>query len=282
MNAQTGSTVRDILVIVDRDEEHRATMVAADLAQRAGAHLTGLALSLEPFVPTYTIAAPIPTNFVVTAREQSIEAAKQSMSAFEAIGQQAGISFEARIGESVAGDGFTAVVRNAVLADLAVIGQDNPDRPEPLRDALIEALLFDAGISTLVVPYTGAKEFVPDVALVAWNGSAAAGRAVRAAMPLLSMAREVLVVIVDEGRGSPGEPGADIGAYLARHDLNVTVRTIDNDNGPGQTILAFAARSEANWVVMGAYGHSRLRELLLGGATRHILGNATLPVLMSH
>ncbi|MCP4380455.1 MAG: universal stress protein [Hyphomicrobiales bacterium] len=283
MNTQSGSTIRDVLVVVDNDKEQRTVMVAADLARRAGAHLTGVALAMEPFIPTYAIAAPVPTGFVVTAREQSIEAAKQALSGFEAVGQLAGVPVEARVDESVAGDGFTSIVRSAVLADLAVIGQDNPDRPEPLRDALIESLLFDAGVPTMIVPYTGAKEFVPDVAIVAWNASPAAGRAVRAALPLLAMAREVLVVMVEDGHPPPGEPGADIGAYLARHDLAVTVRTIENHpGGPGEAILGLAARSEADWVVMGGYGHSRLREFLLGGATRHILANATLPVLMSH
>ncbi|MCB1487075.1 MAG: universal stress protein, partial [Bauldia sp.] len=74
-----------------------------------------------------------------------------------------------------------------------------------------------------------------------------------------------------------------IGAYLARHDLNVTVRTIPNGaGGAGQALLSFAAAENADWMVMGAYGHSRLREFLLGGATRHALANATLPILMSH
>ncbi|SDB34525.1 universal stress protein [Bauldia litoralis] len=283
MSQTQGSTIRDILVVVDLGGERRATVVAADLARRTGAHLTGLSLVYDPTIPVYTFAAPIPTDFVVAAREQSETEAKAAMAAFEAIGQRAGIPIESRLGETLTGDGFLAVIRNAIFADIAVIGQDDPDRPEPSRDTLIEALLFQAGVPTLVVPFAGVSEFVPDKVVIGWNGSAAAGRAVRAAMPLLATAKEVLVAMVDEGREQVGEPGADIGAYLARHDLNVTVRTIgDMPNGAGQALLSFAADEEANWMVMGAYGHSRIREFLLGGATRHILANATLPILMSH
>ena len=276
-------SIRDILAIVDLDGERKAAVVAADLARRTGAHLTGLSLAFDPLIPVYSVAAPIPTDFITTAHEQAIADARAARDAFEAIGQRAGVSVESRTAESVAGDGFISVVRNLVLTDLAVIGQQNPDKPEPMREALIEAILFQAGLPTLLVPYAGVSEFVPDRVVVAWNGSAAAGRAVRAAMPMLAMAKHVLVAIVDEGHPPPGEPGADIGAYLARHDLDVTVRNIANmTGGVGSTLLTFAAEEGANWMVMGAYGHSRLLEFLLGGVTRHILGSATLPILMSH
>ena len=277
------ASIRDILTIVDLAGERRVAVVAADLARRTGAHLTGLSLAFDPLVPVYSVGAPIPTDFITTAHEQAVADAKAASEAFVAIGEKAGVGVEARTVESVAGDGFISVVRNLVLTDLAVVGQDNPDVPEPMRAALIEAILFQAGLPTLVVPYYGVTEFVSDRVVVAWNGSAAAGRAVRAAMPLLAMAKHVLVAMVDEGREPPGEPGADIGAYLARHDLDVTVRPIANmPNGTGATLLSFAAEEGANWMVMGAYGHSRLLEFLLGGVTRHVLSNATLPVLMSH
>ncbi len=283
MSQKQGSSVRDILVIVDLGGERRAAVVAADLARRTGAHLTGLSVIYDPMIPVYTFAAPIPTDFVVAARDQSVADAKAALAAFEAIGEQAGIPVESRTGESMSGDGFVTIVRNAIFADIAVVGQDDPDRPEPTRESVIEALLFQAGVPTLVVPFVGVREFVPDKVVVAWNGSPAAGRAVRAAMPLLATAKEVLVAMVDEGREHVGEPGAEIGAYLARHDLNVTVRTIGNmPNGAGQALLSFAADEKADWMVMGAYGHSRLREFLLGGVTRHSLANATLPILMSH
>ena len=185
--------------------------------------------------------------------------------------------------KSVAGDGYVSVVRNSALTDLAVVGQDDPDRIEPFRPAIIEALLFQAGVPTLLVPYSGPKDFSAKRAVVAWNGSASAARAVRAALPLLSATKNVVVAIVDEERRSDETPGADVGAYLARHDLDVTIRVIAGaSNGAGNALLSFAAEEGADWMVMGAYGHSRLREFLLGGVTRHVLQSATLPVLMAH
>lgn len=283
MSKTSQASIRDILTIVDLGGERRAAIVAADLARRTGAHLTGLSLAFDPLVPVYSVGAPIPTEFITSAHEQAIADARAAAEAFMAIGERAGISVEARTAESVAGDGFVSVVRNLVLTDLAVVGQQNPDAPEPMREALIEAILFQAGLPTLLVPYAGVSGFAPERVVVAWNGSAAAGRAVRAAMPLLAMARHVLVAMVDEGRQLPGEPGADIGAYLARHDLDVTVRAIAAmPSGAGATLLTFAAEEGADWMVMGAYGHSRLLEFLLGGVTRHVLASATLPVLLSH
>jgi nucleotide-binding universal stress UspA family protein len=270
------------MVVVDLAGERRAAAVAADLARQAGAHLTGLAIAFDPTMPVYTIAAPIPTEFIAAAHEQGIEEAKAALSAFEKIGEQAGVSVETRLSESMSGDGFVTVVRNAIACDLAVIGQDNADAPESARESVIEALLFQAGIPTLVVPYAGVSAFNTGRVVVAWDGSSSAGRAVRAAMPMLAMADEILVTIVNEGQTMPGEPGADIGAYLARHDLDVNVRVIDNLDDAGKALLAFAARENADWMVMGAYGHSRLRQFLLGGATHSVLSDATLPVLMVH
>jgi nucleotide-binding universal stress UspA family protein len=275
--------LKEITVIVDNAGERRAARVAAELARATGAHLTGIALAVDPLVPVYTVAAPIPTDFIVAAHEQGVADAKAALAAFDAIGNAAGIATEGRLAESISGD-FSSVIRNAILTDLAVIGQDNPDHAEPLRPALIEALLFQAGLPTLLVPYAGAGEFHADKAVIAWNGSAQAVRAVRAAMPLLAMAKSIEVAIVDDGAPPRDEAqGADIGAYLARHDLDVTVRTIANAHeGAGQAVLSFAADEEATFMVMGAYGHSRIRQFLLGGVTRHVLGAATIPVLLAH
>jgi len=276
--------IKDITVIVDNGGDRRPARLAAELARVTGAHLTGIALAVDPIVPVYTVAAPIPTDFIVAAHEQSVADAKAALAAFDAIASAAGVTREGRFAESITGD-FSGVVRNALLTDLAVVGQDDPDAGgEPLRGALIEALLFQSGVPTLLVPARGVTELRTQKAIVAWNGSAQAARAVRAAMPLLARAESVLVVIVDEGAAPAGvEQGAEIGAYLARHDLKVEVRTVANAHeGAGQAILNLAAEEDATWLVMGAYGHSRIRQFLLGGVTRHVLGRAAIPILMAH
>lgn len=281
----TTGAIKDITVIVDNGGDRRPAKLAAELARVTGAHLTGIALAVDPIVPVYTVAAPIPTDFIVAAHEQSVADANAALAAFDAIGRAAGVTSEGRVAESISGD-FSGVVRNTLLTDLAVVGQEDRDgkEEEPFRNALIEALLFQSGVPTLLVPARGVSELRPQKAIVAWNGSAQAARAVRAAMPLLAAAESVLVAIVDEGAAPEGiAQGADIGAYLARHDLNVEVRTIANAHeGAGAAILNLASEEEATWLVMGAYGHSRIRQFLLGGVTRHVLGRTTVPILMAH
>jgi len=281
---KSASAISDMHVVVDIAGERRPAAIAADLANRFGAHLTGLALAFEPLIPAYTMSAPIPTDFIVAARENAIADARAAGAAFEKIAEGAGVPFETLMLESVAGEGFMGAVRDLRTTDLVVVGQDNPDRPEPMRGALIEAILFEAAAPTLIVPYTGVTAFKPGRAIVAWDGSAPAARAVRAALPLLALADEVLVVMVEEtGKWREGAPGADIGTHLARHGLNVEVKRVDNAVGSvSASLLNFAADETGDWMVMGAYGHSRMRELFLGGATRGILASMTVPILMAH
>jgi nucleotide-binding universal stress UspA family protein len=278
------STIADMHVVIELAGERRPATIAADLAGRLDAHLTGLALAVEPLIPAYTMAAPVPTDFIVQAREQALADAKTATDAFETVAKNAGIAFETRTVESIAGEGFIAAVRDLRLTDLVVVGQDDPDHPEPLRPALIEAVLFEAVAPALVIPYAGVTSFKGGRAIIAWDGSAAATRAVRAALPLLQFADEVLVVMVSEANKWKSEaPGADIGAHLARHGLKVEIKRVDNAIGDvGACLLNFAADESGDWMVMGAYGHSRMRELLLGGATRGVLASMTLPVLMAH
>ena len=280
---KSGGGLKDITVIVDNSGERRPVKLAAELARLTDAHLTGVALAVDPLIPIYTVAAPIPTDFIVAAHEQGIADANAALDAFDALGEAAGVTTERRLAESISGD-FSGVVRSTILTDLVVVGQDDDNHEEPLRDALIEALLFQSGVPTLLVPTRGVSELRTAKAIVAWNGSVQAARAVRAAMPLLARSQSVIVAIVDEGAAPAGiEQGADIGAYLARHGLNVEVRTIANAHeGAGQAILNLAAEEDATWLVMGAYGHSRIRQFLLGGVTRHILGRAGIPILMAH
>ena len=278
------STINDMHVIVDLSGERRPTMIAADLARQLDAHLTGVALAFEPVVPVYTMTTPLPTDLIVAAHEQAVSDAKKAAAAFEQIAAGSGLRYAARTTESVGSDGLEGVTRSLAMSDLLVVGQQNPDSPEPMREALIEAMLFQSGAPILIVPYAGVKAFSPGRAIVAWDGGAAAAHAVRASLPLLHLAREVVVVIVKEHiKRSTELAGADIATHLARHNLHVEVREITNATGDiGQTILSFAADEAADWMVMGGYGHSRMREFFLGGATRGILESMTLPVLMAH
>jgi nucleotide-binding universal stress UspA family protein len=134
------------------------------------------------------------------------------------------------------------------------------------------------------VPYIQKAGLKLDRVMVCWDGSRAAARAVADAMPFLHKAKQVEIVIIATGRPKSDEvPGADLGQHLARHGLKVEVKRITSpDIDVPSTILSYAADSSADMIVMGGYGHSRLREFVLGGATRGILESMTVPVLMSH
>jgi nucleotide-binding universal stress UspA family protein len=276
--------IADMHVIVDLRGKRNATVLAADVAQRVGAHLTGLTLAFEPLIPAYPMAAPIPTDYIVAARDTALNGSQAAAAAFEAIARPRGLVFKTRAIESIAGEGFAEVVEACRLSDLVVVSQSNPDDPEPLRGQLVEALLFDAAAPTLLVPYVGVDTLKTDKAIVAWDGSAQASRALRAALPLLAGTRQVIVAMVTEAdKWAGGVPGADVASHLARHGLSVDVKRLDNPmRDVAATLLGFVADENADWIVMGAYGHSRVRQLFLGGVTRALLGSATVPVLMAH
>ena len=172
-------------------------------------------------------------------------------------------------------------------ADLIVIGQlDAYDSQAGLLRARPEEVTMLAGRPVLVVPFTGDFERIDTRVLIGWDASREAARAVKDAVPLLGHAETVTVLTIDAEQSPFGHgeiPGADIALYLARHGVKAEVaRTVSAGIGIGNTLLSRAADYEANLLVMGAYGHSRVRELLLGGTTRTVLTSMILPVLMSH
>jgi nucleotide-binding universal stress UspA family protein len=279
---KTINPLGDMHVVIDTIGDRNPVVVAADLARQLSAHLTGITLSFEPLMPVYSAADPMIGDFIVSAHEQAAADAKAGGEFFGKAASAAGIKSEIRSLQSIIGDGFAAAMSQLRITDLIVVGQQDPDHKEPMRDALIENILFQAGAPTLLVPHGGATAFKPGRVVIAWNGSIAAARAVRSALPVLQLAETVQVVMVEEARANELS-GVEIGEYLARHDLAVDVQRIDNTEGDiGATLLEFAARQGADWMVMGAYGHSRMREFLLGGATRNILATARVPVLMAH
>jgi nucleotide-binding universal stress UspA family protein len=175
---------------------------------------------------------------------------------------------------------------HARYADLVVLGQVDPDEPPYIGSHLPEEVVLASGRPLLVVPHAWAPGPLGERVLVAWDASREAARAVNDAMPILEQAASVLVVSINP-KSTPlghGElPGADIALHLARHDIDVEVRSIEFDRmDVGEALLSLAADGARDLLVMGAYAHSRIRELVLGGATRTVLERMTLPVLMAH
>jgi nucleotide-binding universal stress UspA family protein len=164
-------------------------------------------------------------------------------------------------------------------ADLLVVGRPADDEGVSLDT--IEAALVGSGRPVLIVPATPLVS-LPETIVIAWKAAPEAARAVTAAMPLLSKAKQILIVTVAEEEGLSDEEGARLMTALGWHGLNASTRHLRPDRlGAADTLLAAAAEQSA-LVVMGAYGHSRLREWIFGGFTEHVLRGAAVPVLMMH
>jgi nucleotide-binding universal stress UspA family protein len=166
---------------------------------------------------------------------------------------------------------------------LAVVGQ--PDESEELPPAIAtlpHVLVLTAGRPVLVVPYAGKFAKIGTRVLIAWNASREAVRAVNDAMPILQRAKKVIVLSVNPTK-KDHIPGADIAAHIARHGCKVeATHTVAKDIEVGDALLGAITDYGADLLVMGAWGHSRMRELVLGGATRELMGQMTVPVLLSH
>jgi nucleotide-binding universal stress UspA family protein len=181
-----------------------------------------------------------------------------------------------------------AVTRRSQAADLVVVGQADPEHPlPPAARTLVEDILMTAGRPLLLVPYAGQFETVGTTTLIGWTPTRESARAVHDALPLLAPSGNVTVLTVElPGTASETDmaPSADIVEHLGRHGLTVTAaRTVVSDGlPPADVLLDYASDIGADLLVVGGYGHSRTREMILGGVTRDLLRHMTLPVLMSH
>jgi nucleotide-binding universal stress UspA family protein len=256
---------------------------AISIAQAVGAHVSAVAFSYDPVIPP-TIMGTIPASLIESQRAENDAAADKARAAFDAAAQRAGVSSDSRVlAASLPGsaDRFAAIARRF---DLAVVGQGEPGVLADAQELVAEGALFSSGRPVVMVPYIQKDGLKLDRVMVCWDASRAAARAVGDALPLLAKAKTIEVVIVASDRPKSDEiPGADIGQHLARHGLKVDVkRIVATDTDVANTILSHAADTSADFIVMGGYGHSRLREFILGGATRGIMSSMTVPVLMSH
>jgi nucleotide-binding universal stress UspA family protein len=181
-------------------------------------------------------------------------------------------------------DPIDAIAHAARWCDLVVIERpmNNPDAP--VGWGLVSRSVFDSGVPVLVVPDTAALGKLGERIVVAWNGSREAVRALHGALPLLARASQILVLdgSTDNDGGMLKLPRFDLATYLQRHGIHADFHTFDSGNGKGQEILNAAHTAAADLIVMGAWGHSRLTELVLGGTTRHLFQHSDLPLLVAH
>lgn len=263
---------KTMLVHLDTGSSRRQRLdLALALAERHGAYLVGLFALPALNVPIAPEVAPVWLDAMLDERRAaSEEAALEFHDKVKRYGARS--EWHATLT-----DGYAALVHHARHADLVIAGQPDPDSGLP--ETFSHGLVMSAGRPVLYVPYAGRFESCGRRVLVAWNASREAARAVADAVPFLQQAEAAEVVTFTDK--APLDPGME--AYLARHGARASVTALSAGIlDTGSAILARAADNAADLIVMGAYSHSRLRELVLGGATRELFLSMTVPTLMSH
>jgi nucleotide-binding universal stress UspA family protein len=276
---------RSIVVHLDTGERaHPRLELALRVAKQFHAHLTGM----------FSVFMPDPRSFYVMAGSAEYYKSQEKLhtqrrAAIERL-------FRAELGRAeVEGEWVTidecanlAVQRCGRTADLVIAGQEDPDDPEAyVGDHLPENLLMSIGRPVLMVPCVGTFPLLGSDVMVAWDGSREATRAVHDALPFMLHAKKTTVVTVNGAKDGPADgcpSGAEIAAVLARHGVRVDVVNAHAAAGAlvGDALLDHASNLDADLIVMGAYGHARWEELVMGGATREILRSMKVPVLLSH
>ena len=275
--------IKDIVVNLSVGEKASpACDYAVSVAAAFDAHLAGIAFLYDPIVPV-SGAGYIPADVIDAQERDNEKATRTALNHFNAACSRAGVSAEPlTLSASFGGVGeqFSRIARRF---DLSIVGQAEPES-SAVEEVIAESALFESGRPVIIVPYIQKAPLKLDNVMVCWDGSRAAARAIADSMPLLANSERVDVVIVTNERGKQDEiEGADIGAHLARHGLNVEIRrTALGDIDVADVLLSHAADAGSDFIVMGGYGHSRLREFVLGGVTRSILRSMTAPVLMAH
>ncbi len=278
-------SIKNILVYVDDSEQVDGRLdVAVGLARTHDAHLAAIYPIPEPYIPAYVGGGYIPAEVIESQADRARERAAEAKIRFDERMGRLGIEAEWRENEGYAAE---VVSLNAKYADLTVVGQANPNDPQNYPNPGLPAeVALGAGRPVLVVPYIGATLEVGKNVLVAWNGSREATRAVNDALPILKRADKVTVLAENPRSGGSDHgdiPSADISLHLARHGVKVEAsQTVSDDIDVGDILLSRISDLGADLAVMGAYGHSRMRELMMGGVTRDLLRHMTIPVLMSH
>jgi nucleotide-binding universal stress UspA family protein len=271
-------TIKDILVHIDTAPACEARLsLTIRLARRFDARITGLLILPSPetlALPDSGMAAVALATYLADLKKAAATAGDNFLATVRGHGLEA--AWKAEVGPAV-----RRFTRRARAVDLVILGQRDPDHPTELTAP--EDVILACGRPVLVVPYAGRFDDAGARVLIAWNGSREAARAVQEALPLMTIADAVTLLAAKPKGPADEDLSPEVARHLARHGFNPRVEpTIARDAGIGDEILSRAADLSADLIVMGAYGHSRFRESILGGATRAILRQMTLPVLMAH
>lgn len=266
------------------DAQEHILRYAAQLADKSDAHLDVICHGVDHMTAGFQYGGIDPLMI-----QQSLESAMQDSEALEKSARTILEKTMARWGLDRVVNPLGTLGRNVAVhsrfTDLVVLsGPFGPDQTED-AETVLEGALLHADVPVLVVPGTPAPPVTPGIISIGWNESAEALRAVRSALPLLQQAQQVRVTVIDPPRhGSDrSDPGGPLSIFLARHGVNAEIDVIGKSlPRVSDVLLRHAADKGVELIVMGAYGRSRFRETILGGATRDMLEQTELPVLMKH
>ena len=276
-------SIKDILVQVDNTKAcHHRLNVVRNLADRFDSHVAGMYVSPPIHIPAYTGVA-VPTLAVAALQDHQENLEKEARKAFDEMTDawERKISWNYQESEIA-----TAITADSGVHDLVVLGQYDNDDDNDINVGVVDRVVIECGRPVLVIPHshsdTGSDGNIAKRIVVAWNGKRESIRAIHDAMPFLEKAESVNIVSVSQP-GYDELPGAGIAEHIARHGINVETENLPNKGGSvGEILLDTAKRYSADMIVMGAYGHTRFREMVLGGATHHVLKKSDVLVLMSH
>lgn len=269
--------IRDILVHVDATPESESrTALAAVVAKRLAADLTAVFVLPPSDVATWASGSTLKALDLELIDLQDL--AGQAEAQFMTMLRQHDLRGRWILDR---GSAEACMIQRALVADLVVLGQRNPTEPRTLEAP--QDVIMACGRPVLMVPYIGSFAQVGQRPLLAWNDSREARRAFRDALPLVTGVQMASIIRVEPGPDEPDQTVSDLKDYFARRWIKTSFELIANSElTPAEAVLARASDLGADLIVMGAYGHSRTREMVLGGMTRDILREMTVPVLMSH
>ena len=270
---------RSITACLDQEESSKRLMkFAVNIAAQQDAHLTGMYLSYVPPViyDLYGGLGPL----VLEWDRQDQERRNTYEELLRRNAGLAGVNVDWVVCRDL---NWQLAMAHTRTADLAIIGQKRPGYTD-LSQGFFDSLVLKTGRPVLFLPHDGDVPAAFDKIIVAWDSSREAARALADSLPFLRKAQQVLVLSAAHSSDKEEEfPDVDVAAYLARHNIKAVIEKDDHVSiDTAQWLLSRAAKDGADLLVMGAYGHNRFSEFVLGGVTRSVMHGMTLPVLMSH
>jgi nucleotide-binding universal stress UspA family protein len=276
--------IKDIVVNLAHDASRDlARDFAITVAEAFDAHIAGVAFAYVPEFPGY-VMVEIPPDVAASMVDVSKKAAEAAIARFDEATKRSLLSAEHRLVSTVAVEAPALFATLARRFDLGIFLQSNPGGVA--NDDMIDTSLFESGRPVMVVPYIHKDGLRLDRLVCCWDGSRAAARAINDALPLLTRADRVDLLIIenDKTKNETTEiRGVEMAGHLARHQVKVEIEIIPApDIGVADAILSHVADESGTLIVMGGYGRPKLREIILGGATRAMLKSTTVPLFMSH